>query len=97
MNGPFSFDCASGGYVRVNKRTRTDWRPSMLTRFATAALAITLLGASAYALTPLEPAKGPVTPVATPAGVTVVEKNSAWPLKQYMSMDPCAVATCQEA
>lgn len=70
----------------------------MLTRIATAALAITLLGASAYALTPLKPAQDPaVTAGQQPSGVTVVEKNSAWPLRQRMSMDPCTVTTCQEA
>jgi hypothetical protein len=65
----------------------------MLTRIAMAALAITLLGASAFALAPLEPVSG-----AKPdSGVTVIEKNSVWPLKQRMSMDPCTVAICQEA
>jgi hypothetical protein len=73
----------------------------MLTRIAIAGLAISLLGASAFALAPLEPVKGPDMSVGTsagqPAGHTVMEKNSVWPLKQRMSMDPCAVATCQEA
>jgi hypothetical protein len=69
----------------------------MLTRFATAALAITLLGASAFALTPLEPIKSSFEDTKQPAGVTVIEKNSAWPLKQRMSMDPCTVTICQEA
>lgn len=73
----------------------------MLTRIATAAMAISLLGASAFALSPLEPARhaaaSPLTSDATPAGMTVIEKNSAWPLRQYMSMDPCTVTTCLEA
>ena len=77
----------------------------MLTRIAIASLAISLLGASAFALAPLEPVKAPETSLGTsvgrsvgqPAGETVIEKNSVWPLKQRMSMDPCAVATCQEA
>lgn len=73
----------------------------MLTRIAIAGLAISLLGASAFALAPLEPVKAPETSLDTgvgqPAGQTVMEKNSVWPLKQRMSMDPCAVATCQEA
>ncbi len=66
----------------------------MLTRFATAALAISLLGASAFALPLLGQAGGTA---GTATGVTVVEKNSAWPLKESMSMDPCTVRFCQEA
>jgi hypothetical protein len=96
MNAMFSIGCVRRGYVRVNKRIRTDWRPSMLTRIAIAGLAISLLGASAFALAPLEP-KAPETSAGQPAGHTVMEKNSVWPLKTRMSMDPCAVATCQEA
>ena len=77
----------------------------MLTRFTTAALAITLLGASAYGLAPLEPVTSPVASLITsavtsaeqPSGLTVIEKNSAWPLKTRMSMDPCTVRICQEA
>ena len=69
----------------------------MLIRIATAALAATLLGASAYALAPLEPAKGPVAGAGQTSGVTVIEKNSLWPLKEFMSMDPCTLVTCQEA
>jgi hypothetical protein len=97
MNGVFSNGCDRCGYVRVNKRTRTDWRSSMLTRIAIAGLAISLLGASAFALAPLEPVKAPETSAGQPAGHSVMEKNSVWPLKTRMSMDPCAVATCQEA
>jgi hypothetical protein len=69
----------------------------MLTRVATAALAISLLGASAFALAPLDPAKSAITAAEPPEGMTVIEKNSAWPLKSRMSMDPCAVTICQEA
>ena len=71
----------------------------MLTRIAMAAFAISILGASADALAPLEPAATEASrPVMNePSGVTVVEKNSLWPLKDYMSMDPCTVATCREA
>lgn len=69
----------------------------MLTRIATAALAITLLGASAFALAPLEPTGNQAARAESPAGVTVIEKNSAWPLRQYMSMDPCTVTVCLEA
>jgi hypothetical protein len=100
MNVVFSIGCVRRGYVRVNKRIRTDWRPSMLTRIAIAGLAISLLGASAFALAPLEP-KAPEssagTSVGQPAGHTVMEKNSVWPLKTRMSMDPCSVTICQEA
>ena len=66
----------------------------MLTRIATAALAISLLGASAFALPPLGPIKSLVD---TATGMSVMKKNSAWPLKGQMSMDPCTVRLCQEA
>jgi len=77
----------------------------MLTRIAVAGLAISLLGASAFALAPPEPVKTFETSLGThlgtsigqPAGETVIEKNSVWPLKDRMSMDPCAVTICQEA
>ena len=69
----------------------------MLTRIATAALAISLLGASAFALAPLDPAKSAFMAAEPPAATTVIEKNSAWPHKTRMSMDPCAVTMCQEA
>ena len=69
----------------------------MLTRIAMAAFAITLLGASADALAPLGPVKSPIIAVEQPAGVTVIEKNSLWPLKDYMSMDPCTLTICREA
>ncbi|MFW6028462.1 MAG: hypothetical protein ACOC9Q_02950 [bacterium] len=67
----------------------------MLTRIATAALAVSLLGASAFALAPLQPVTGPAG--AAQPGETVMHKNSAWPLKDRMSMDPCTVTMCQEA
>ena len=70
----------------------------MLTRIAIAGLAISLLGASAFALAPVNaPGESPVPIAGQPSGQTVIEKNSVWPLKQLMSMDPCAVAICQEA
>ena len=69
----------------------------MFTRIATAALAITLLAASASALTSPDPGAGQSTAAEMPSGHTVIEKNSSWPLKQLMSMDPCAVTICQEA
>lgn len=65
----------------------------MLKRTAMAALAVTLLGASAFALAPLEP----VTSGAQPLRSTFIEKNSVWPLKGQMTMDPCTVRTCLEA
>lgn len=69
----------------------------MFTRIATAALAVSLLGASAFALAPVGPDMSAKTGSGPTAGVTVIEKNSVWPLKQRMSMDPCAVIICQEA
>ncbi len=96
MNGLFSIDCGTGRYGYCNKRIRT-LEVVMLTRITTAALAITLLGASAFALAPLDTAGSAITAVEPLGGTTVIEKNSAWPLKSRMSMDPCAVTTCQEA
>jgi hypothetical protein len=69
----------------------------MLTRIATATLAISLLAASALVLPVLERAKSFAAGAEQTSGVTVVEKNSPWPLKSRMSMDPCAVTICQEA
>jgi len=69
----------------------------MLTRIAIAGLAISLLGASALALAPPEPVRAPEAISGQPAGETVMVKNSVWPLKTRMSMDPCAVTICQEA
>ena len=69
----------------------------MLTRIATAALAISLLAASALVLPGLERAKSFAASAEQTSGVTVMEKNSPWPIKSRMSMDPCAVTICQEA
>jgi hypothetical protein len=64
----------------------------MLTRFAVMALAVTLLGAGAYAVN-LE------TPQATPSleRTTVIQKNQNWPVKGLVTMDPCSLRACQEA
>ncbi len=69
----------------------------MLTRGATAALAISLLAASALVLPGLEPAKSFAASAEQTSGATVIEKNSPWPIKSRMSMDPCAVTVCEEA
>ena len=64
----------------------------MLTRFAVMALAVTLLGAGAYAVN-LE------TPKATSSieRTTVIQKNQSWPVKGLVTMEPCSLRTCQEA
>jgi hypothetical protein len=94
MNGLFRLDCTPGDYVLLQRtKTRTRLELLMFTRIATAVLAVTLLGASAYGLAPQEPVASEPRPSAT----TVIEKNSVWPLKDRMTMDPCTVRTCQEA
>ena len=64
----------------------------MFTRIAVTALALTVLGAGAFAFSPTDPFKQDPRAVRT----TVFEKNQAWPIKGNISMDPCAQVTCTE-
>jgi hypothetical protein len=59
----------------------------MITRIAMAALVLSLLGAGAYAVT---------TEGEAVSRTTVIEKNQVWPVKGLISMQPCALAACQE-
>lgn len=65
----------------------------MFTRIAIATLAITALGAGAFAFSPSQSAPGGLT---NPAADIVIEKNSAWPLKGYVTTAPCAKRACQD-
>ena len=64
----------------------------MFTRIAVTALALTALGAGAFAFTPVDPFKQ--DPKA--ARTTVFEKNQAWPIKGNITMDPCSQVACEE-
>lgn len=64
----------------------------MLTRFAVMALAVTLLGAGAYAVN-LETPKA----ISSIERTTVIQKNQNWPVKGLVTMEPCSLRTCQEA
>ncbi|MGE0212357.1 MAG: hypothetical protein AB7S41_11730 [Parvibaculaceae bacterium] len=65
----------------------------MFTRFAVAALALSLLGAGAYAVN----LDKPQTAVSSNSRTTVIEKNQNWPVKGLVTMNPCSVRACQEA
>ena len=64
----------------------------MFTRIAVTALALTVLGAGAFAFSPTDPFKHDPQTTRT----TVFEKNQAWPIKGNITMDPCALVTCTE-
>jgi hypothetical protein len=65
----------------------------MFTRIAMAALALSLLGAGAYAVT----FEKPTVTADTTDRTTVIEKNQNWPVKGLVTMNPCSVRACQEA
>jgi len=113
MNGPFSIGCASGSYGRSNKTNTDPMeaidvdtnshcspgdQPTRRER-----LCVDPDGSQGRPdRDPGHQTTGPhaATPgnsVDEAAGVTVINKNSSWPLKHYMSMDPCSVTTCVEA
>lgn len=62
----------------------------MLTRITIAVLALSLVGAGAYAMGQA------VEPEAPKQNVTVVEKNQSWPVKGLITMEPCKVRACLE-
>ena len=62
----------------------------MPTRIAIAALALSLVGAAAYAVAQAVEAKAPIQ------RMTIIEKNQSWPVKGLMTMDPCAALACLE-
>lgn len=64
----------------------------MFTRFAVMALAVTLLGAGAYAVN-METPKASSSVERT----TVIQKNQNWPVKGLVTMEPCSLRACQEA
>lgn len=64
----------------------------MITRIAVTALTLTILGAGAFAFTP-----GGQAPQDTISShTTFVQKNQVWPLKGHITMNPCAIAQCEE-
>ncbi len=65
----------------------------MFTRIAMAALALSLLGAGAYAVS----LEAPATTARMVDRTTVIQKNQSWPVKGLVTMNPCSVRACQEA
>ena len=63
----------------------------MKTSLATAALTIMFLSAGAFAGG--KPGN-PLQVAPTPANVTVIEKNSAWPVPVRNQTDPCSFTRC---
>ena len=64
----------------------------MFTRLAVTALTLTVLGAGAFAFAPGEQPRMSEIAVHT----TIVEKNQVWPVKGFITMNPCAAAACLE-
>ncbi len=63
----------------------------MITRITITALASVILAAAAYGIAPSKPK----TAILVPVKSTIIEKNQAWPVKGFISMDPCASSFCQ--
>jgi hypothetical protein len=64
----------------------------MFTRIVVNALALTALGAGAFAFAPTNQTYA--DPTSTQ--ITIMEKNQIWPVKGRITMDPCAETACQE-
>ncbi len=64
----------------------------MFTRITVTALTLTVLGAGAFAFAPGEQ----ITHDAASARTTNIQKNQVWPIKGYITMNPCADAQCEE-
>ena len=64
----------------------------MFTRIVVNALALTALGAGAFAFAPNSQVA--IEPVTTQ--ITIMEKNQVWPIKGQITMNPCADKACQE-
>jgi len=65
----------------------------MFTRIAMAAMALSLIGAGAYAVT----TEMPTVTADSTERTTVIQKNQTWPVKGLVTMSPCSVRACQEA
>ena len=64
----------------------------MFIRIAVTALALTALGAGAFAFAPA----GHAIQDTSASRTTIIEKNQFWPVKGRITMDPCAEVFCQE-
>ena len=62
----------------------------MKTKFATLLLAAAFLSAGAFA----NSKSVSHTSASSAFNQTVIAKNQAWPLKEMMTVDPCAAAQC---
>ena len=68
----------------------------MITRLTIAAMTTAFLAVSAYAVAPMQQQSAVLIPV-KPVNSTVVEKNSSWPLRGNISMQPCKLSHCEQA
>ncbi len=69
----------------------------MFIRFALTALSTAFLAAAALAVVPSQSQTAMIIPLNPSVNTTVIEKNSAWPVKQNISLDPCAKVSCVNA
>ena len=65
----------------------------MFARLTITALASIFLAAAAFAVTPHQPE----TAVFMPVNSTTIEKNSAWPVRGNITMQPCRITVCGQA
>ena len=65
----------------------------MFIRFALTALSTAFLAAAALAVVPTKSQTALIIPLNT----TTIEKNNSWPLKQNISLNPCAKVKCVSA
>ncbi len=65
----------------------------MFIRFAVTAVATVFLGAAAWAVVPYKSESA----VLVPLNSSTLEKNSSWPIKGQISLDPCEKVACVNA
>jgi len=63
----------------------------MIIRFAIAILTTAFLGAAAYAVVPAKSESAALLPL----NITTIEKNQVWPLKGFITLNPCAKVYCK--
>ena len=69
----------------------------MFIRFALTALSTAFLAAAALAVVPSHSQTALIIPLNPSVNTTTIEKNSAWPVKQNISLDPCSKVSCVNA
>ncbi len=69
----------------------------MFIRFALTALSTAFLAAAALAVVPSQSQTALIIPLNSSINTTTIEKNSSWPLKHNISLNPCAKIKCVSA